>query len=342
MANQVATPSKSGEAAAFAHVIAALGCRRAASIPPGYSQTADRSALAERSVSLAKKCTVARAFRRIALSCLRHWALNAQAVVAGDPEGIHQMRVGLRRMRAALSIFKKPLHNDHDVAGLKRELKWLTGELGPARDLHVFLEETLKPHLRNRTDVRGLAVLDDHLEGIRREAFGRARRAVESSRFRRLVLHTFIWVTERERDPEERKISSRAFARRILTKRRRKIVKGLCRVEELDERHRHRLRIAVKKLRYGLEFFEDLFPKKKSAKRRVGRILKKLQANLGKLNDIRTHHGYFPNMIGGPPAPDEAFALGYVTGDEQSDIGAHLGSARKEGARLKKAKEYWR
>jgi triphosphatase len=43
---------------------------------------------------------------------------------------VHQMRVGLRRLRAAISLFAKLL-GDQEPERVKSELKWLTGELVP-------------------------------------------------------------------------------------------------------------------------------------------------------------------------------------------------------------------
>jgi len=48
----------------------------------------------------------------------------------GDTEGVHQMRVGLRRLRAAISIFKELLP-DSETEAVKSELRRLTEQLGP-------------------------------------------------------------------------------------------------------------------------------------------------------------------------------------------------------------------
>jgi CHAD domain-containing protein len=64
-------------------------------------------------------------------------------MLAGKPEALHQMRVGLRRLRTAISIFKEVVadsQRDH----IKSELEWTTGELGPARDLDVLSEGVLR------------------------------------------------------------------------------------------------------------------------------------------------------------------------------------------------------
>jgi hypothetical protein len=44
-------------------------------------------------------------FKAIGLACLKQMIGNNPALLAGDPEGVHQMRVGLQRLRAAISLF---------------------------------------------------------------------------------------------------------------------------------------------------------------------------------------------------------------------------------------------
>ena len=72
-----------------------------------------------------------------------HFAANQNAVASSDPEGVHQMRVGLRRFRAALSLFGEFI-GQPDAKHIKSELKWLTEQLGAARDLDVLLKEGVK------------------------------------------------------------------------------------------------------------------------------------------------------------------------------------------------------
>ena len=58
-------------------------------------------------VELDPGMTSAQAFRVIARNCLRQIIANAPGVCAQDIEAVHQMRVGLRRLRAAITIFEK-------------------------------------------------------------------------------------------------------------------------------------------------------------------------------------------------------------------------------------------
>jgi triphosphatase len=88
--------------------------------------------------------TAGQAFQVIGFSCLHHFATNQDAGAHSDPEGVHQIRVGLRRLRAAMSLLKE-LIEEPDLEHIKSDLKWLTEQLGAARDLDVFLKEGVKP-----------------------------------------------------------------------------------------------------------------------------------------------------------------------------------------------------
>src|SRR5215469_14499843 len=87
---------------------------------PGVTSTQDRSSVKRR-------------------ACLKQVINNEAALIKGDPEGVHQMRVGLRRLRAAMSLFSALLR-DPQTEAIKTELKWLAGELGPARELEVLVD----------------------------------------------------------------------------------------------------------------------------------------------------------------------------------------------------------
>src|SRR6202453_2716434 len=85
-----------------------------------------------------------KAFQVIGKSILRHVVDNESAVRKGDSEGVHQMRVGLRILRAAISIFAELL-NDGQTERIESEVIWMTGELGPARDLDVYIKTRIEP-----------------------------------------------------------------------------------------------------------------------------------------------------------------------------------------------------
>jgi triphosphatase len=93
--------------------------------------------------SISRGMPVAAAFSLIARSCLAQIADNATLLsLAKSPEVLHQLRVGLRRLRAAFATFE-PILLGKDMDRLKGEAKWLSGELDPARDLDVFLQNNI-------------------------------------------------------------------------------------------------------------------------------------------------------------------------------------------------------
>jgi triphosphatase len=126
----------------------------------GYALSADEAAKPVRAgtIDLDPNVSTADAFQAVALSCLDHAAANEKAVRAGDPEGIHQMRVGLRRLRAAISVFKDLLLGPETEA-IKTELKWLTEQLGPARDFDILIERRVRPMHRSGPMTAELGVL---------------------------------------------------------------------------------------------------------------------------------------------------------------------------------------
>jgi CHAD domain-containing protein len=299
--------------------------------------------------------TIGEAFRVIGINCLRHVAANETAVAKGDSEGIHQMRVGLRRLRAAISVFGEMLP-DPQTGWIKTELKWLASQLAPARDLDVFLSESVEPVRRAQPAKRELHTLRTELEGRRAKAFAAVRQAVQSPRYRTLLLDTLKWLetgdwTRNDDTRSWRERPIKAFARETLARRSAKVVKKAKKVEELDDLARHKLRIAIKKLRYTAEFFAGLFAGRKAEKRSAAfqDALKELQACLGKLNDIAVHEKLAARLIHGETPGGgrrirngSAFAVGVVSGRQQSRIAPILRAAAKAASAFARVRAFWK
>ncbi len=298
------------------------------------------------------------ALTAIGLSCLKQLISNQDAVRAGAAEGVHQMRVGLRRLRAALSIFKE-LTRGAEAEAIKAELKWLTGEMGAAREFAVLIEERVRKLRRAELGVGGAGVLKQDLDARRRQALDRARAALDGERYRRLGLRIALWLArdgwsqaDDPLDTARRERPARDFAAEVLAGRLKKIVKKIARVEELSVRERHKLRIATKKLRYATEFFASLFAgrKREARGRQLANILEGLQDSLGTLNDIEAHKRLARRVVaaGKPPAEpirrkaEKSYAMGFITGQEQKQIASCLAAAAKAGKRLSKTRPFWR
>src|SRR5262249_21722492 len=73
------------------------------------------------SVALPAGCNARNGFKVIGFDCLKQVIDNVTALARGDAEGVHQMRVGVRRLRAAMSLFGDLLEDDQ-TAAIKTEL----------------------------------------------------------------------------------------------------------------------------------------------------------------------------------------------------------------------------
>lgn len=242
-------------------------------------------------ILLSDKADAAAAFEEIAYSCLRHMIGNEGAVCNGDGEGIHQMRVGMRRFRVALSIFKNLLQ-DREFQRLKSQLEWLDRILGKVRDLDVLLKEEFSRASRSARRTGEAASLHAILAGKRQASFQKVKATLAGRRYRQLKLHIVLWLAggawrKNISSASLGSLHAKPFARKALLHLSKKIAREIRHMARLDGRRRHKLRIAVKKVRYAAEFFESLFGRKG----RYGKCLKaleRLQEVLGRLNDIQT------------------------------------------------------
>jgi inorganic triphosphatase YgiF len=298
---------------------------------------------------------VATAFRKIAESCLRQIAANWDAVNRGDPEGIHQMRVGLRRLLAAISLFSQML-SDRQSDLIKTELKWLMGELSQARELHVFSAGVL-PRLRDvYAGDNAIKMFEGKIDRLGSLAEARARAAIETERFRSLLLDTAEWIHVGDwiRTDDALRVSLKEqiidqFARQTLSSRTSKIMKRARKLDDLDAWQRHKLRIAAKKLRYGSEFFGSLFASVNAKRRRKSflQALEHLQDHLGNLNDIAGHMHLCRSMAeatlseADPSALQIAFFAGVASNIEEARLEKLVRSGSHIQGKLRKIRPFW-
>ncbi len=297
------------------------------------------------------------AFRLIAASCLKHVIGNKAAVLAADPDGVHQMRIGLRRLRAAISLFATVL-DPAETPAIRAKLKWLTDELSPAREFEVFLTRVVTPVRQLHTRLAGMQSLSHDLAEQHSAAVERARKAVRSERFRSLVFDVAAWLeTGAWLEPTD--VATRthgaqpieAMAAEQLTQRWKKIRKRARLLAKLDPYRRHKLRIQAKKLRYAAEFFETVFPGRKAARRRKDFLvaLRAMQDCLGDLNDIAVHEDLMADIAGSSKsgsaprseAPKRAYVAGLLSGHEDARLATVLSAAKDACKGLAKTRRFW-
>ena len=108
-------------------------------------------------------------FAAIVQACLAQFQANLPGVLAsGDIEYVHQARVALRRLRAALRLFRDACVLPPD---LLESLRALAAALGPARDWDVLCSETLPaiaPHYPDAESwQRGMQALEARRIAVR-------------------------------------------------------------------------------------------------------------------------------------------------------------------------------
>lgn len=245
-------------------------------------------------IHLDATATLGSAIASIVHECVLHIACSADyARKSDDPEGIHQLRVGIRRLRAALAIFRR-LDPGRRRPAVASKLRALQQELGAAREWDVFIEETIGSVRHRIREKQGLRELIKGAEAKRAEAYRRARAALRDTRYTNLVFELegridgyFGLSASRSRKARSGKIAltspAASFACDVLRSRHAKVRRLGKQLRGLDSQELHKLRIRIKKLRYAVEFFRDLWPGPRAG--RYLSALKTLQQVLGTAHD---------------------------------------------------------
>ncbi len=315
-------------------------------------------ALKGEQVRLKPGMTTRQAFQAIAAGALRQWVGNAAVLrAARRPEALHQMRVALRRLRTALTLFEAVVADDA-YRPLIAELEWLTGELDSGRDIDVLIQETFRPAAARFHGQPGLAGLGERLLKARTRAYDRILAVLDQPRHMTLVLDAAEWIDNgRWAQADEALFAAKAnipieqTAAEGLDRLRRQIKRRGAGLRRLDPTSRHRLRIRAKRLRYALEFFGGLYPRRKDERDAFLNTLRAMQDGLGALNDLEVarHQGLALAEGGGRAAGDsdiegahQAFAAGMMLGARAVGEKPLLKAAAAHYDALIAAKPFWR
>ncbi|MFA9216086.1 MAG: CHAD domain-containing protein [Sphingomonadaceae bacterium] len=280
-----------------------------------------------RALALAPDDSVAAVWLAVLGNCLDHIQRNEAAVIHGDnAESLHQMRVGVRRLRSAFKLF--------DAAApcppaLRDDIDWLGSELGTARDWDVLSEATLgqlSGHLGQEL-VTLQALLQEQVRSSRQSA----AQALLSQRYTRLQLALGAWMQQLAQMPDDSGDAQAlaqpagSFAQQVLLRLHKSMLKRADRSVAGDPASVHRLRIAGKRSRYALEFFQSLY--RHGSTQRYLDALSTLQDRLGAHNDLVVAERLLRELQ--QQRPEAAAALAYVRGYLQAqrerdatDIGA--------------------
>lgn len=245
-------------------------------------------------------------------------------------EYLHQLRVALRRLMSLarlLAQFSQP-----DPAWLA-PLREHMAVLNPARDWDVFLRETLP-----RLDFPHDEVFQEHAATLAAASRQAAQTTLSSATFTRVVLQ----LGQALLTPPATGKNASAWAAKVLEQRWKDVQRRGKALSDSDKTvddvaARHRLRIAVKKLRYASDALANLYGKRGKA---TLAGLENLQESLGALNDLAVAERLMQVLA--QTHPESAFSAGHVVGALSAEAKQHSGSRRRIARDLANIKPFWR
>lgn len=224
--------------------------------------------------------SAASALQTMISACLSHIQANVPGVLSdSDEEYLHQVRVGLRRLRVMLGMAGR-LHENDEAGALRDQTARLGRQLGRAREWDVLVTQTLSSIRADIPLSAGLKKLIQQCESQRKTLHAEMRSVLAAPDFQRMVLRFGAWLQAGWW--AESAMPLHRFARRMLQKQHARVLSRAAGPLE-NPAQWHALRIACKKLRYRAEMFAPLFAGQES-----GRYIRKLaavQEALGRLHD---------------------------------------------------------
>ncbi len=243
---------------------------------------------------------------------------HAPTAIAGTKtEGVHQMRVAMRRMRSLLRVFR-PACDGEALRGFDAALKGLAGGLGPARDWDVWLGGLGAEVAAALPGEKRIARLVEAGQQRREAAYAALRPMLEGRALREVAWGAVSlarlrpWRAEADEDAAARRATPLSdFAEGVLGKRWRRIEAAGTEIGDLPDEEFHQLRIEAKRMRYAAELFAPLWGRKRG-KRFLNRLAE-VQEAFGLANDAVVAHALMASL-GTKDDPGTAWATGVAEG----------------------------
>ena len=297
--------------------------------------------------SLRGEDTVDAAIAKLLSGCQQQILANLCPATSGrEPEGVHQLRVALRRLHTALYCLRRELEAP-SLQALDAEAKRFARTLGPARNWDVFVDSTLADlEKANLPDIQ-FSTLRNASAPFRDQAYQKVRESIADPQTNRFLLSLGLAIEQRswrnDVASEDLGMLTEALTKlavRVLTRLRRKALKRGRHFRQMRPEARHKLRLTLKKLRYATEFFLPLYSGQASTKKYL-KQLSRLQDAFGEANDIITSRGLLSNMLESASGPDVHRAIGAVTGWQGHLELAGAGRLNNSWRKFKRTAPFW-
>jgi len=299
-------------------------------------------------IRLTSSDTAEEAFHSALRSCIDQIAHNRLVVLESeDAEGPHQLRIGLRRLRSALRLFR-PLINDETRLPIDEAAREIGAAAGALRDIDVLMADIVAPVGEAAPENLPLDPLLDHLAKVRTGIRAKVQEQLKAEEFNAFLFDLAAyaagrgWLAPADFGQTSRLAQPVArFSASALNKQWKKVGKYGNRIDELTIPERHEMRKALKKMRYGIEFFSSLYPA--SDMKPFLKRMKRLQNIFGYLNDVA-----MAETLVDLPAPRGAaagqvsHAAGFVIGWHESESRHAWQHAKDYWTETRKAPKFWR
>ena len=290
--------------------------------------------------------TLDEAIATIIDSSITHFAANWPALEeAQDPEAVHQMRVALRRLRAALGMFKRALPCP-EFDEFRGEAQRIASALGLARELDVFKDLIKTGPQANYPQEASFETLLAALEKRRLTAYSQALAIMDEPATTLFLLKMQAFLARDNwrgalSDEQQLRLTEplRPFATDNLSRLHKLVLKRGKGLVKLPDAERHKVRIALKNLRYAADFFGDLFSD--GEVRAYIHAVAHLQDLLGAHNDAVSIERLLHD-IEGTAGAQGAKASGIVLGWYGRGTALVDADLRKSWKTFKRTKIFWR
>ena len=290
-------------------------------------------------VTLRQDDTARDAFAAILQSSAEHIIANQRVVLeAGEVEAVHQMRVGLTRLRSALRSIK-PYSDAAWIVELGDDARSLARAVGSLRDADVLISEIYTPIADEGSNVPGFPGLLQALKSHRDATYKKVAATLDKGVWPRLLV-TMILSPQLIETRGKFGGPVATMACESLERRWKKVRKYGERLDQLDLEERHSMRKALKKLRYNCEFFQTLYDHEAES---FIKRLKKMQELFGAINDVRMAERLIELALERRRKDSKLLAAaGYILGRHEANVPLVWSKAKREWERLEKASGFWR
>ena len=178
----------------------------------------------------------------------------------------------------------------------------------------MFATATLPTLLQAHGEAKVAQLLGSRAATRRAAASAKLREALLSTRWARLLVALARWLAEPAAPARESAESLPTFARRLVRRRYKRLLRDTARMSALTPAERHALRLDAKRLRYALEGLAPLFRRKRVEAHLDA--LSEIQDDLGRANDAAVAARLLAQLR--PPAGFGDFARGWFAAQEHA------------------------